>query len=186
MDKIAPVLAGIEKEAAKGTRFLPIVGPHKGKFYYLAARAARAKRVLELGALVGYSALLFSRAVGRGGRVVTVEREPGLAAEARANFRKAGAKNITLIGGDARDVLKKLAAAKERFDVVFLDIEKDEYVEVFDDCVRLLRKNGLVLTDNALWDTKDLRDFRKFLGSYEKADTVFVPIEDGIAMSVRR
>ncbi len=186
MDKISTVLSEIEKEAAKGARFLPIVGPHKGRFDYLVARAIGARKVLDLGTLVGYSALTFSMAVGSGGKVVTVERDPGLAAEARLNFRRAGAKNITLIEGDARKVLKKLVAKKQRFDLILLDIEKNEYRGAFDDCIRLLRKNGVVLTDNALWDTKELREFRKFLQGYEKAESAIVPISDGIAMSVKR
>jgi predicted O-methyltransferase YrrM len=186
MDKIDSVLSEIEKEAAGGRRFLPIVGPDKGKFDYLLARATGARRILDLGTLVGYSALLFSKAVGPKGRVVTIELDPEMAREASRNFKKAGVANIRLIRGDAREELKRLISEKHRFDLILLDIYKDAYIEVFDDCIRLLRTGGVVLSDNALWNTKELKEFRKFLQNHEKAESVLVPIGDGIAMSVKK
>lgn len=180
---IDSVLREIEKEASKGGRFLPIVGPEKGKFDFLIARAIGAKSVLDLGTLVGYSALLFSRAVGKDGRVTTVELDPDFAEEAKRNFKKAGSKNVTLVLGDAERVIKTIPSGQ--FDLVLLDISKDAYVRIFDDCLRVVRKGGVILTDNALWNTEELKEFRKKLGRTDAAETVLVPMGDGIAMSVK-
>ena len=183
MDRIDKVLAEIEKEVAKGERFLPIVGPEKGKFDFLVAKAIGARKVLDLGTLVGYSALLFSKAVGRSGKVVTVEMDGAIADEAERNFARAGVKNIKLLRGDAEEILAGLKDGE--FDLVLLDIEKRQYAKVFPDCVRVLRKGGVILTDNALWNTNDLKAFRKLLEKGDGADSVLVPIADGIAMSVK-
>jgi predicted O-methyltransferase YrrM len=176
----------IEREAYSGKRFLPIIGPEKGKFYYLVAKAVKAKRILDLGTLVGYSALLFSKALGGEGEVVTVEYDKAHFKEAQKNLAEAGVKNVRAINGDARREVRNLCRNNACFDLILLDIWKDEYVAVFDDCVGMLKKGGVILTDNALWDTPEMMAFRDFLGKYGKADSVVVPIGDGIAMSVKK
>jgi predicted O-methyltransferase YrrM len=186
MDRIDSVLSAIEEEVEKGPRFLPIVGPEKGKFYYLMAKAGCAKKVLELGTLIGYSALLFSKAVGKEGKIVTVEIDDASAEEAKANFEKAGVRNIRQVRGDARKAVKDLIAKKQRFDLIFIDIEKDQYVGIFEDCLNLLPKGGMILYDNALWDTNVLKKFRSSILSNKKADSIMIPISDGISMSVKR
>jgi len=185
-ERVHKVLKGIERKAAKGDRFLPIVGPEKGKFYYLMTKAVKAKRILELGTLVGYSALLFTLAMDEKGKIVTVERNKENYLEAMENFKRAGARQIELVHGEAKAAIKILLARKRKFDIIFLDIEKDEYGGMFNDCLRLLNKGGLILCDNASWDTKELREFRKMLDRNKKADSVIVPIGDGISMSLKK
>ena len=182
-DKVDMVLAKIEERAASGTEFLPIVGPEKGKFDYLTARAINAKHILDLGTLVGYSALLFSKAVGANGRITTIEFNEEYANEAIKNFRTAGVKNIKLIQGDAKKVVKKL---KQKFDLVLLDTWKEDYVKLLPDCVRLLRKGGVLLTDNALWKTKEMENFRNALFARKDLESIIVPVGDGIAFSVKK
>jgi len=184
--RIDKTLRRLERMAGSGRRFLPIVGPEKGEFYYLAAKSAKAKSVLELGTLIGYSSLLFSKAVGAGGTVLTVERDKGFAREAEGNFRSAGVTNVRVLNSDARDAVKSLCGKGRKFDLIMLDIEKDEYNEVFDGCVCMLRKNGIILTDNVLWDTKEVKSFRKMLKGNRDVESVIIPIKDGIAMSVKR
>jgi len=184
--RIDLVLRKIEREASAGDRFLPIVGPEKGKLYYLLAKAVDAKRVLELGTLVGYSALLFYKAMDGKGKIVTVEYLKTHFDEAIENFQKAGVKGMEVVHGSAQEAVHRLVAKKRKFDIVFLDIEKNEYVGIFDDCLRLLDKGGMVLADNASWETRDLKAFRKMLEGNTKAESVIIPIGDGIAMSVKK
>jgi predicted O-methyltransferase YrrM len=186
LDRIDKVLRKIEQKAKRGKRFLPIVGPEKGKFYYLITKAVGAKRILELGTLIGYSALLFSKAMDKKGKVVTIEHDKDNYEEAMENFKKAGARQIELVHGEARAAVKLLISRKRKFDIVFLDIEKNEYIGIFDDCLKLLRKGGIVLCDNASWETKDLKAFRKMLAKNKLAESVIMPIEDGISMSVKK
>ncbi len=183
--KIDRVLRSIEREIYSG-RFLPIVGPEKGRFYYLATRAVRAKHVLELGTLVGYSALLFYKAMDGKGKVTTVEHLRANFNEAVGNFRKAGVKGMEVVHGEASEALRIARARGRKFDVVFLDVEKGEYAALLDDCLAVLNKGGILLTDNASWDTVELKAFRKKLRESKLADSVIVPIGDGIAMSVKR
>jgi predicted O-methyltransferase YrrM len=185
-EKIDKVLKKIESKSKRGKRFLPIVGPEKGKFYYLITKAIGAKRILELGTLIGYSALLFSKAMDNKGKVVTIEHDKGNYEEAMENFKESGTRQIELVHGEAKAAVKLLISKKRKFDIVFIDIEKNEYVGIFDDCLKLLGKGGIVLVDNASWDTKDLKAFRKMLRKNKLAESVIVPIEDGISMSVKR
>lgn len=184
--KIDDVLRKIEREAYRGNRFLPIVGPEKGRFYYLIAKAVGAKRILELGTLIGYSALIFYKAMDGKGNIVTVDNMKENINEAIDDFIEAGVKNIEIAHGEAKVAVKKLIARRRKFDIVFLDIEKNEYVDIFDDCLSVLRKGGILLTDNASWDTKELIAFRRMLDRNKKAESVIIPIGDGIAMSVKK
>jgi caffeoyl-CoA O-methyltransferase len=185
-ERIDKVLKRIERESSVGDRFLPIVGPEKGKFYYLTTRAVGAKRVLELGTLIGYSALLFYKAMDGKGKVVTVEYLKTHFDEAIDNFQKAGVKGMEVVHGSAQEAVHRLIAKKRKFDIVFLDIEKKEYTGIFNECLRLLDKDGILLADNASWDTRDLKAFRKMLEENEDAESVIVPIGDGISMSVKK
>jgi predicted O-methyltransferase YrrM len=185
-ERIDKVLKRIERESSVGDRFLPIVGPEKGKFYYLTTRAVGAKRVLELGTLIGYSALLFYKAMDGKGKVVTVEYLKTHFDEAIDNFQKAGVKGMEVVHGSAQEAVHRLIAKKRKFDIVFLDIEKKEYTGIFNECLRLLDKGGILLADNASWDTRDLKAFRKMLEENEDAESVIVPIGDGISMSVKK
>ena len=182
-NKIDVVLAKIEERALGGTEFLPIIGPEKGKFDYLIVRVINAKRILDLGTLIGYSALLFAKAVGKKGKVTTIEINEENAKQAEANFRNAKVKNIKLIIGDAKIITKKLKVA---FDLILLDTWKEDYVKLLPDCVRLLHKGGVLLTDNALWKTKEMENFRNALFARKDLESMIVSIGDGIAFSVKK
>jgi|SRR3989344_1861784 len=181
--QIDEVLKKIEKEVRSGRRFLPIVGPKKGAFLYLVAKSSKAKKVLDLGTLIGYSALLLSKAMGKGGRVVSVEKEHALVGEARANAKAAGVRNITFLEGDAKMVIKK---TKTKFDLILLDVWKEDYVKLLPLCVQQLRSGGVLIADNASWDTDGMRKFREALKRNKNLESVLVPVQDGMSFSVKR
>jgi predicted O-methyltransferase YrrM len=176
-------LRAIEKEAHHGKRFLPIIGPKKGKFLHLVARAISARRVLDLGTLVGYSALLLSQAVGKNGKVITIELDKGMIEEARKNFREARSKNILLIEGDAKKLIKRV---KQQFDLILLDTWKEDYIKLLPYCIKSLRKGGVLVADNALWDTANMQKFREALQRNKALDSVLIPIQDGMSLSVKK
>jgi caffeoyl-CoA O-methyltransferase len=95
-------------------------------------------------------------------------------------------KGMEVVHGSAQEAVHRLIAKKRKFDIVFLDIEKKEYTGIFNECLRLLDKDGILLADNASWDTRDLKAFRKMLEENEDAESVIVPIGDGISMSVKK
>src|SRR2546428_6530929 len=119
MEMVDKVLLDIEDQIRKG-RFIPIVGPVKGKVLSVLTKIIDAKRILEIGTAIGYSSLLMYKASGRKAKITTVELDAHLAKEAKENFKKARAdSDIRVKVGDARKVLKRV---RSKYDLIFLDI----------------------------------------------------------------
>lgn len=114
-------------------------------------RAVGAERVLEVGALAGYSAVWIARALAPGGRLITLEIDPKHAALARQSLEAAGVADRTEVRvGDAATAMAALGPPGS-FDAVFLDADKERYAQYAEEAARLLRSGGLLLADNALW-----------------------------------
>jgi len=189
------VLAQMEAEAGK--RNIPIVGPAVGRVLFQLARMVRAKTVFEMGSAVGYSTIWWARAVGEGGRVVYTDSSEKNAAEARGYFERAGVNDrIDIRIGDA---LKLLAAEPaDSYDIIFNDVDKEDYPRVFRLAVPRLRKGGLFVTDNVLWSgkvaqkappdasTKAIVEFNRLLYSSTDLFTTILPIRDGVAVAVKK
>jgi len=137
----------MELEAQAEKENIPIIGPVVGELLFILAAATKAKKILELGAAIGYSAIYLARACEAvNGLVVTFENNADMAARAQENFRKAGVSNrIEIHQANALDMLPRL---QDDFDFIFLDIEKQDYIRVLPDCQRLLIKGGLLVADN--------------------------------------
>jgi len=188
------VLTQIEAEAIK--RDIPIVGPAVGRLLYQLAIISGAKTVFELGSAVGYSTIWWARAVGDGGRVIYTDGDRKKADEARGYFERACVANrITVRVGDA---LELLSEQKQEFDVIFCDIDKEDYPRAFRLAVPRLRKGGLLVADNVLWSgrvaeespseatTKAILEFNRLLYSSPDLFPVILPIRDGVAVAVKR
>lgn len=173
----------IENESSKGERFLPIVGPVKGNFLYMLTKISQARNILDVGTLTGYSALLLAKGAGPKGRIITIENDKTFFEEAVKNFRKSGARNIRQRFGDATKILRTLDAGK--FDLIFLDIWKEDYVKVLDDCVRVLKKNGLLVADNVLWEAEPLKQWRTVIFNNKHLISFLVPLADGMSVSMK-
>lgn len=128
------------------------VSPNQGKLLQVLARACRARRILEIGTLGGYSTIWLARALPPDGKLVTLEFEPKHADVARANFERAGlAGQIDLRLGKALDVLPQLEAeGAGPFDFVFIDADKPPYPEYFAWALRLSRPGTLIVADNVI------------------------------------
>ena len=139
------VLLRLEEEARQ--EHIPIVGPVVGELLYLLASVIRAKLILELGTATGYSAIYLARGCAwSGGRVLTLEQDQDMAYRAEANFREAGlSKQIEIRIGDALDTMSNLDGP---VDFIFMDIDKEGYLPVLSHCQRLLKRGGLLVTDN--------------------------------------
>jgi predicted O-methyltransferase YrrM len=187
------VLSEIEAQAIQ--RDIPIVGPAVGRLLYQLAVISGAKTVFELGSAVGYSTIWWARAVGEGGRVIYTDGDRKKADEARGYFERAGVANrITARVGDA---LELLSEQKEQFDVIFCDIDKEDYPRAFRLAVPRLRKGGLLVADNVLWSgrvaqdnpteatTKGILEFNRLLYSSPDLFPTILPIRDGVAVAVK-
>jgi predicted O-methyltransferase YrrM len=188
------VLTEIEAQAAK--RNIPIVGPAVARILYQLALMIDAKTVFEMGSAVGYSTIWWARAIGDGGRVIYTDGDRKNAEEARGYFERAGvASRITIKTGDA---LEFLSEQKQEFDIIFNDVDKEDYPRVLKLAIPKLRKGGLFVTDNVLWSgkvaqkkpaeatTKAILEFNRLLYSSTELFTTILPIRDGIAVAVKR
>jgi caffeoyl-CoA O-methyltransferase len=139
------LLLKLEEEAEQEK--IPIIGPVVGELLHILAGATKAMRILELGTATGYSAIYLARgAEAAGGGVVTLEREDDMARRAAANFKAAGIEaQIELRVGDALDEMNKMAPG---FDLIFMDVDKEDYLPLLTQCHRLLRSGGLLVADN--------------------------------------
>ena len=128
----------------------------QGKFLHVLALAVRAKRVLEVGTLGGYSTIWLARALGRGGRVVTLEYEPKHAEVARKNLKRAGlAKKVEIRVGAAADSLARLVdEGVKPFDLIFIDADKKNNAVYLDWALRLAKPGTLIVVDNVVRDGK--------------------------------
>ncbi|HEX7894036.1 MAG TPA: O-methyltransferase, partial [Terriglobales bacterium] len=141
------VLAHMEAEAVK--RNVPIVGPAVGRVLHQLALISGAKNVFELGSAIGYSTIWWARAVGKDGQVTYTDSDHKNANEARGYFEKAGvADRIAIKVGDA---LELLSEEKREFDIIFCDIDKEDYPRALRLALPRIRKGGLLVADNVLW-----------------------------------
>ncbi len=169
------------------------VGPSDGRVLHLLLKLANAKKVVEVGTLVGYSAIHMARALPADGHIWSIEFEPKHAEVARANLAAAGVGDkVTVLVGAGLDVLPTLVD-KGPFDAVFLDADKVNYGNYGEWAIKNLRKGGLVLGDNAylfgelLEDADRGRGMRKFHELVAAScDSVCCPTPDGLVIGIKR
>jgi len=188
------VLSEMEDQAAK--RNIPIVGPAVGRVLYQLAIMINAKNIFELGSAIGYSTIWWARAVADGGRVTYTDGDRKKADEARGYFDRAGVSGkINIKVGDA---LEFLSEEKTEYDVIFNDIDKEDYPRVIKLALPRLRNGGLFVTDNVLWSgkvaqkelaeasTKAIVEFNQMLYRSKDLFTTILPIRDGVAVAVKK
>ncbi|MBS1119125.1 MAG: O-methyltransferase family 3 [Deltaproteobacteria bacterium] len=169
------------------------VSPSDGRMLHLLLRLIEARKVVELGTLLGYSALHMARALAPGGRLWTIELDPHHAELAHGNLVAAGvADRVSVIVGAAREVLPMLEP-EGPFDAVFIDADKEGYDYYGAWAVQHLRRGGLVLGDNAylfgeLMDdsprARAMRAFHEQIAS--TCDSVCAPTPDGLVVGIKR
>ena len=194
LPKSDAVLAEMEDYAAAHN--VPIVGPAVARVLQQLALLTNARSVFELGSAIGYSTIWLAQAVGEKGRVTYTDGDPKNAERARGYFDRAGvSKRIAVHVGDA---LEFLSEQKEEFDIIFNDVDKEDYPRVLRLAPSRLRKGGLFITDNVLWSgrvaeknpkeprTKAILEFNRLL--YDSGDffTTILPIRDGLAVALKK
>lgn len=193
------ILDTIEREALDS--YVPIIRKEMQSFLKLLLAMQKPKRILEVGTAVGFSAILMTEYNPYPCELVTIENYEKRIPIARENFVRAGKENqITLIEGDATEVLKTL---DEPFDMIFMDAAKGQYINFMPDILRLLKKDGILVSDNVLQDGdiieshfvvtrrnrtihKRMREYLYELTHREDLVTAVLPIGDGITLSSKR
>jgi len=173
---------------------IPIVGRQVGRFLYQLAITIKAKSVFELGSAFGYSAYWFAKAAGSEGTVYFTDLSKNNVALALDFIKSVGFDDRIKINlGDGYSILDKI---EDEFDIIFNDIEKEDYPKVIDKAYEKLRTGGLFITDNVLWHgrvisddnspaTEGVREFTKLLMEHSGFYTTIVPIRDGLSISVK-
>lgn len=176
------VLEEIEKMKEK--RYLPIVGPEKGEVLAKVARETRPKRVLEVGTLIGYSAIMIGKELDKDAHLITIEIHADEARTAEENIRKAGLHAIVeVLVGDALEVIPKLRGP---FDLVFIDAEKTEYLQYLKQLEDKLHTGSVVVADNAGIFANEMKDYLEYLRSSSLYSSRYVEVgHDGLEISVR-
>jgi len=177
-----------------------ISGQLEGQLLQLLVRLMKAKTALDIGTFTGYSALALAEALPQDGRLVTLEREQSAASIAVSNW--AGSPHsgkITSQVGDASSLLAALAAKKDAFDLVFLDVDKPGYLAIYQQLMEteLLKVNGLLVVDNTMYKGEELLGrglsengegvlaLNKALLADERVSQVMLPIRDGLTLVYR-
>lgn len=179
-DRVRDVLARLEAEEVR----LPAVPvePTTGRFLFALVAPQPDCLVLEVGAGRGHSTIWFGAGVRHlGGRVVSLERDPDVAADWRRNVSDAGLEDwCELHEGDALEILAEI---EDVFDVVFLDAMKDEYERYFEHARRLVDPGGLVVADNVLSHEEVLRAYSEARQSDPRLVSVTVPLDRGLEVT---
>ncbi|MBI1968221.1 MAG: O-methyltransferase [Gemmatimonadetes bacterium] len=190
-----PALAAIRARHAEAGLPPIHISADEGKFLQVLLRAVEATTVLELGSLGGYSGVWLARALPPHGRLTTIEKDPRHAALARRAYAEAGvAAKVRLIEGAALDALPALSPG---FDAVFVDADKEPQAQYFDWSMRLLRRGGLLLCDNAFFhgavvdeadrsaEAEGVRAFNRLAATDPRLVATVVPIRDGVVVGVK-
>ena len=200
MDKgNTPFLNEIEDEAKKTN--VPIIRTEMQSLLKFLLAMKRHASILEVGCAIGFSALLMSTYAPENCHITTIEKYEKRIPIARENFRSAGKeKEITLLEGDATDILKELSGP---YDLIFMDAAKAQYIHFMPDVLRLLPVDGLLISDNVLQEgdiiesryavtRRDrtihsrMRDYLYELTHHPQLETVILPVGDGVTLSVKK
>ena len=188
----SPVLEEIEKEARK--EGVPIIRKEMESFLRVMLSIKKPMRILELGTAVGYSAILMSEYINEKGQIITIENYDKRIPIAKENIKK-------LLEGDAMEIMPTLE--RDQFDFVFMDAAKAQYIHFLPEVLRLMKKDGVLITDNVLQEGdliqskyvvrrrdrtihKRMREYLEVVKNHPQLETSIVPIGDGITMSVKK
>ena len=197
-EKIQNVLSRLEKDIdyenshrseVPSEERLNCISKNIGMFYNIMLKSINAKKILEIGMSVGYSGLWFADAVMSStqsdGQIITIDREKFKIDQATQNFDEAGVSSLIKIReGEARKILHEIKEefGENYFDFIFIDADKESYIEYFDLCLPLVRKGGIIGADNILFPERFnemMADYLSHVRSNPNVQSITVPIDNG-------
>jgi len=156
------------------------------------------KKVLEIGSFTGFSALSMALSLPEDGFLISLDKNTEFSKKAKTFYDKANANKITQIIKPAIESLKDLENSKRKFDLVFIDADKENYVNYYEKSIELIDKNGLIIIDNVLWHgevadkskndkfTKIIKDFNKHIKDDNRVTKNIIPIGDGLTICIKK
>lgn len=192
-----PLIDEMERFARENR--VPILDWKSAEFLEQLIRISRPERVLEIGTAIAYSTIRIARAARKRAKVYTIETSANNILLARQNIIKSGYQGkIKLLEGDALQLMPEM---KKKFDLIFLDADKEDYLQLLEYSLALLKKRGVLFVDNLLWhgyaaaeavpekftrSAEHIRVFNKVFLSRKEMVSTILPIGDGIGLGIRR
>jgi predicted O-methyltransferase YrrM len=202
-EKIQNVLSRLEKDIdyenshrdeVPSEKRLNCISKNIGTFYNIMLKSINAKKILEIGMSVGYSGLWFADAImsnTKDGQIITIDKEKFKIDSATRNFEEAGVSSLIKIReGEARKILHEIKEefGENYFDFIFIDADKESYIEYFDLCLPLVRKGGIIAADNILFPerfNKMMADYLSHVRNNPNVQSVTVPIDNGEEVTIK-
>jgi len=202
-EKIQNVLSRLEndidyenshRDEVPSEKRLNCISKNIGTFYNIMLKSIHAKNILEIGMSVGYSGLWFADAImsnTQDGKIITIDREQFKIDSATRNFEEAGVSSLIKIRkGEARKILHEIKEefGENYFDFIFIDADKESYIEYFDLCLPLVRKGGIIGADNILFPekfNKMMADYLSHVRNNPNVQSVTVPIDNGEEVTIK-
>ena len=169
-------------------------GPLQGRLLSMLSKISKPKRILELGTFTGYATLCLAEGLAPEGQIITIDKNEELVDLQNKYFEKSGKRQqIKQYVGDALTIIPELEG---HFDLVFIDADKKNTHEYFNQCLQKVPSGGLILTDNVLWsgkvmqsiepgdiETEVLHSFNEKIANHPEVETVLLPLRDGLTIS---
>lgn len=169
-------------------------GAFQGRLLTMLTKIVNPKNILEIGTYTGYSTLSFAEGMSVDSKIFTIDKNEELVSLQNKYFTKSGyQKQIKQFVGNAIEIIPTI---QEKFDLVFIDADKSNYINYFNLIISKVNKGGIILSDNVLWsgkvveklnpkdlDTKVLLEYNKLLNEDERVETVLLPIRDGLTLT---
>ena len=189
------ILAKLNKETYQKVLQPRMLSGHiQGRFLSMISKIKSPSCILEIGTYTGYGTLCLAEGLSNGGKIFTIDRNEELLKIQNKYFEMSGKRDkIIQLTGNAKDILENL---DESYDIVFIDADKENYIEYFNLVSERLNNNGIIISDNVLWsgkvlnspskndeETNILIEFNKTLNEDERFETIILPIRDGLSIS---
>jgi predicted O-methyltransferase YrrM len=198
--EILPKNAGLleEMETYAEENHVPIIHPEVAKLLEVITKIHKPQQILEVGTAIGYSAIVLCSATEKG-QLISIERRQDMIEKATSFIYRAGLENqIQILPGNAEDVLPTI---DQKFDMIFLDAAKGQYMEFLASCIHLLREGGVLISDNVLYKgmvasneyvirrkktiVKRMRSYLDYIMDHPSLTSCLLPIGDGVAISYK-
>ena len=170
----------------------------QAQFLQSIVKAAKVKRILEIGSFTGFSALSMALALPKDGSLISLDKNEKTAKVAKSFYDKAKEKRIKQIIKPALESLKELEKNKEIFDLIFIDADKDNYANYYDSAINMINAGGLIIIDNVLWHgevadknnndkfTNIIRDFNEHVKKDQRITKNIIPVGDGLTVCIKK
>ena len=170
----------------------------QAQFLQTLIKISNIKKILEIGSFTGFSALSMALALPSDGLLISLDKSPEFSMKAQFFYEKANEKKIKQIIKPATKSLNELKDSSQRFDLIFIDADKENYLNYYETCLELIDKKGLIVIDNVLWhgevidDTKNdkftniIREFNTHIKKDSRVEKNIIPVGDGLTICIKK